>query len=67
MNFKERPKVGQKSLCAVFNKDRARAEASAAAAVAVAAVMAVLDAGASGYKGLKGVPAFDGNSLTESG
>lgn len=60
--------MGQESLCAVFNKDRARAEASAAAAVAVAAVMAVLDgSNPSGYKGLKGVPAFDGNFLTETG
>jgi len=62
--------VGQTSLCTVFNKGRNDAAARVAATVAVAAVMAVLNQtdNGFGYKGLKGVPAFDTTSLpTETG
>jgi hypothetical protein len=55
----------------VFNKGHNAAVARVAATVAAAAVMAVLNQtdNGFGYKGLKGVPAFDPNNLlpTETG
>ncbi|MEZ0260268.1 MAG: hypothetical protein ACAH80_04620 [Alphaproteobacteria bacterium] len=62
--------MGQSSLCAVFNQGRNAQVSRVAAAVAVAAVMAVLNQtdNGFGYKGLKGVPAFDSICLpTETG
>lgn len=63
--------MGQSSLCAAFNQGRNAAVARVAATVAAAAVMAVLNQtdNGFGYKGLKGVPAFDPNNLlpTDSG